>query len=56
MPYQEFTQFDQFSFTMDLPISIDNRANNIPNIIPLTEELGYFVGFVLADGNHSTHR
>ncbi len=51
---------DYFEYSKNLEIngivSISNNADSLPNKIELTENLGYLVGFYIAEGSMDPHR
>jgi ribonucleoside-triphosphate reductase (formate) len=55
MPYEEFEKFSP-DLTFNGIVSTSNNADSLPNKIPLTEDLGYFVGFYIAEGWMEPHR
>ncbi|MEA3458505.1 MAG: anaerobic ribonucleoside-triphosphate reductase [Candidatus Thermoplasmatota archaeon] len=55
LPYEEFLKYNA-----DIPdnaiISTSNNAHDLSNTLTLTEDLGYFVGFYIAEGWMEPHR
>ena len=55
LPYEEF-----LNYNADIPdnaiISTSNNAHDLSNTLALTEDLGYFVGFYIAEGWVEPHR
>ena len=55
MPIEEYEKFSK-DLKIDGILSTSNNADCLPNKIELTESLGYFVGFYLAEGWMEPHR
>lgn len=55
MPLEEYQTFTQ-DLKIDGIVSTSNNADALPNKILLTKNLGYFVGFYLAEGWMEPHR
>lgn len=55
MPLEEYQTYSQ-DLEIDGIISTSNNADSLPNKISLTENLGYFIGFYLAEGWMEPHR
>jgi hypothetical protein len=55
MPFEDYQKFST-DLTVNGIISTSNNADALPNKIILTEELGYLVGFYLAEGWMEPHR
>jgi len=55
MPFEEYQTYSR-DLTFDGIVSTSNNADALPNKILLTEDLGYFVGFYLAEGWMEPHR
>lgn len=55
MPFDEYQTYSQ-DLQIEGIVSTSNNADALPNKIQLTENLGYFVGFYLAEGWMEPHR
>jgi len=55
MPFEEYKK-DSDDLEIDGIVSTSNNADALPNKIELTEDLGYLVGFYIAEGNLEPHR
>ncbi|MFO7677473.1 MAG: ribonucleoside triphosphate reductase [Thermoplasmatota archaeon] len=55
MPLEEYNNYST-DLEIEGIISTSNNADSLPNKINLTEDLGYFVGFYIAEGWMEPHR
>ncbi len=55
MPFEEYSKYSK-DLEINGIISTSNNADSLPNKIDLTEDLGYFVGFYIAEGWMEPHR
>ncbi len=55
MPYLEYQEYSN-NLDVDGIISTSNNADALPNKIELTENLGYLIGFYIAEGTMGPHR
>jgi anaerobic ribonucleoside-triphosphate reductase len=55
MPFEEYNKYSD-KLDIDGVISTSNNADALPNKIELTENLGYLIGFYLAEGSIGPHR
>ena len=55
MPLSEYQKYSD-KLDIDGIISTSNNADVLPNKIKLTENLGYLIGFYLAEGCMGPHR
>jgi anaerobic ribonucleoside-triphosphate reductase len=55
MPFEEYNKYSD-KLDIDGIISTSNNADALPNKIELTENIGYLIGFYLAEGNMEPHR
>jgi len=55
MPFEEYQNYSD-NLEIDGIISTSNNADALPNRIDLTENLGYLIGFYLAEGCMEPHR
>lgn len=55
MPLEEYSNYSK-DFKANVMVSANNNANVLPNRIKLTENLGYLVGYCLAEGSVDTHK
>ncbi len=55
MPCEEFEKYEK-GWKVDGVVSTSNNSNSLPNKIELTENLGYLIGFYLAEGSMSKHK
>ncbi len=55
MPLEEYTKYSN-DLEIEGIVSTSNNADSLPNKIDLTEDLGYFVGFYIAEGWMEPHR
>ncbi|MFW6121112.1 MAG: ribonucleoside triphosphate reductase [Petrotogales bacterium] len=55
MPYEDYLEYSR-NLEINGIISTSNNADSLPNKIELTENLGYLVGFYIAEGTMGPHR
>ncbi len=55
LPYQEFLSYNN-SIPANAIISTSNNAHTLSNTLTLTEDLGYLIGFYIAEGWMEPHR
>jgi len=55
IPYEEFSTYED-TIADNAVISTSNNAHSLSNIIQLTEDVGYLIGFYIAEGWMEPHR
>ncbi len=55
MPLEEYSKYSK-DFKANVMVSANNNANVLPNRVKLTENLGYLVGYCLAEGSVDAHK
>ncbi|MDG6218496.1 MAG: ribonucleoside triphosphate reductase [Candidatus Thermoplasmatota archaeon] len=55
MPYLDYLEYSR-NLEINGIISTSNNADGLPNKVELTENLGYFIGFYIAEGSMDSHR
>jgi anaerobic ribonucleoside-triphosphate reductase len=55
MPYEDYLDYSS-NLEINGIVSTSNNADSLPNKIELTENLGYLIGFYIAEGSMDPHR